>query len=335
MGSLYVRQDFGVSGVRKATLDGNVATIVGESVIGFSGDGSPARDARVGFIADISIGRNDDLYMVDRTDRRVRVVLKASDCPSPPRPVLARDALGFVHGASFLTALAPGTIFTAFGRHLGPIPAALAQLEGNPFPTSVGGVRVWIDGIPAHLIFTSPNQLSGIIPFETSVNLPVNEDRSLTRGDPVELLVENNGLISEPIQVRILESAPALFSLDSTGTGQGGIFNQDGTLNEVFNPAPAGTIIVMFGSGAGQIDPPGRDGQLATAPFSSPVLPVEVKIGPEAADILYFGDAPGLVEGVFQINARVPETLMRVGAQPVSVRIGSNEAANVFVVVGQ
>ena len=41
-------------------------------------------------------------------------------------------------------------------------------------------------------------------------------------------------------------------------------------------------------------------------PLRVPVLPVKVSIDNQPADVLYAGAAPGLVQGVIQINVRVP-----------------------------
>lgn len=54
------------------------------------------------------------------------------------------------------------------------------------------------------------------------------------------------------------------------------------------------------------MDPPGVDGQLATAPYSKPALPVSIRIGGQEADPVYVGAAPGLMSGMLQVNVRVP-----------------------------
>jgi uncharacterized protein (TIGR03437 family) len=51
------------------------------------------------------------------------------------------------------------------------------------------------------------------------------------------------------------------------------------------------------------------------------VLPISVTIGGVAAPITFYGEAPGLVAGVMQINARVP-TGITSGNIPLDVTIG-------------
>ena len=51
-------------------------------------------------------------------------------------------------------------------------------------------------------------------------------------------------------------------------------------------------------------------------------LPLKVFIdGVQASDVLYSGPAPGLVEGVFQINVRIPANARHPGNLPVLVQI--------------
>jgi uncharacterized protein (TIGR03437 family) len=57
------------------------------------------------------------------------------------------------------------------------------------------------------------------------------------------------------------------------------------------------------------MQPPGPDGQVATAANSKPALGVSVYFSGNNAEVLYAGSAPGIVAGVLQINVRVPDVL--------------------------
>ena len=61
------------------------------------------------------------------------------------------------------------------------------------------------------------------------------------------------------------------------------------------------------------------DGTVPKLPYAKPVLPVSID---GDAEILYAGDAPSLVEGVVQINFRLPE-LARDGLTPLQIQIGN------------
>jgi hypothetical protein len=58
--------------------------------------------------------------------------------------------------------------------------------------------------------------------------------------------------------------------------------------------------------------------------LAAPILPVSLTIGGKDARILYAGAAPGLVAGLMQINAIVPQDLTPGNAWPVVVRIGND-----------
>jgi len=68
--------------------------------------------------------------------------------------------------------------------------------------------------------------------------------------------------------------SPGLFTLNQSGTGQAAVVNQDGTINGPNNPAPAGSTIVLYGTGQGQVSPAVADG---TAAPSAPLV-----LGPSA-----------------------------------------------------
>ena len=98
--------------------------------------------------------------------------------------------------------------------------------------------------------------------------------------------------------------------------------NDDNSVNTPSNPASKNNIVVLFGTGEGQTNPPGVNGLLAKTVFPKPVVPVTVTMGGEPATVLYYGAAPGLVAGVIQINAQIPPGV-ESGAVPVVVRVGN------------
>jgi uncharacterized protein (TIGR03437 family) len=84
--------------------------------------------------------------------------------------------------------------------------------------------------------------------------------------------------------------------------------NQDGTVNSAANPAPAGSVVALYGTGA--VWPFGMtDGAIA----SGPSMLNQEQNGFQLIDsvgipqqILYAGAAPGIINGVFQMNVNVP-----------------------------
>ncbi len=321
------------SRIRAYSPDGRVNAIAGryELLQGFSGDGGPALEAALGAVNGISLDEQGNIYFADRFNHRVRRISRALDCPRPSRPLLAIG--GAVNSASYSTSLAPGSIFSLFGRGMGPSALTVAAVENGSFPSSLDGVRVLIDGAPAPLLFVSDGQVSGIVPNATPIGVERNGNTTIIRSSST-LEVEYDAVRSEPNAVQIAAAAPAIFSLDQSGAGQGAILNEDGTVNGPDNPARPGSIIVIFGTGGGLLDPPGEDGRLATAPFGQTVFPVTFRADRIEGEVLYAGEAPGLVSGVLQVNARLPESLARRGAVEIDLTAGgfrSQFSLTVFV----
>lgn len=219
---------------------------------------------------------------------------------------------GVVSAATFSGGpVAPGLLVTIFGSGIGPSALTTAQITAQgTFPTLIADTRVLFDGVAAPLVYVSANQVSAIVPYAVA-------EKSAT-----SLQVEYKGLKTNSLALVVAATAPGLFTANSSGKGPGAILNQDSTVNSASNPASAGSIVILFGTGEGATDPSGQDGVVATSVYPKPRQPVTVRIGGKEAEVLYAGAAPTLVAGVFQVNVKIPEGLA-AGAQPVVVQVGS------------
>ena len=211
--------------------------------------------------------------------------------------------------------VSPGEIATLAGFNIGPLPLTLAAIDPTTgrIATTLSGARVLFDGMPAPIVYVSATQLSAIVPYEVAGETSTS------------VQLEFNGQTSAPLSVPVVAAVPALFSADESGQGQGAILNQDGSYNSDDNPAHSGDTIVLFGTGEGQTIPAGVTGQIAATSLPKPVLPVSVTISGLPADVAYYGAAPNLVAGLFQINARLPAGISP-GDQPVIVTVGSTRS---------
>jgi uncharacterized protein (TIGR03437 family) len=216
-----------------------------------------------------------------------------------------------VNGGSMLTGpVSPGELIAIDGVNLGP--GRLQSLhvdETGRVTNQVAGTQILFDGVAAPVLYTSFNQVGAVVPF--GVN-----------GLTTRVAVRSAGQQTAQVTLPVATSTPALFSLSGLGKGQGAILNMDGSVNSASNPAEAGTPIALFATGLGPSAPPGEDGKVAAGILPVPNLPVSVSIGGKSADVWYAGAAPGLVEGVFQINVRIPESTPSGAAIPVSVKAG-------------
>lgn len=133
----------------------------------------------------------------------------------------------------------------------------------------------------------------------------------------------------------MVTSAPGIFTIDPTGTGQGAVVNQDGSVNSAANPADRESVISIYATGEGQTSPAGVTGSV-TQSNKIPLLPVTVTIGGTAAAVQYAASAPGEVAGVLQVNAAVPQSVTPGSAVPVIVSVGEIASQpNVTIAVKQ
>lgn len=223
---------------------------------------------------------------------------------------------GVSNGASFLpTAVAPGQILSLFGTGLGPTQLAVFQLVNGMVPRELAGTRVLFDGIAAPILAAVNGQINLVVPYQLA-------GRISTR-----LQVERNGQLSSAVDLRVQETAPGLFSANSSGQGQAAVANQDGSLNSAANPAARGSFIVLYATGAGQTNPGGVDGGVpSAAPLPIPVAPITVRINGvaiPAANVAYNGAAPGFVSGLIQINVRITDDAPIGNAVPITVEYGA------------
>jgi len=226
--------------------------------------------------------------------------------------------------ASFLTgAIAPGELVTIFGANLGPaVPVGPQVDDTGHLVAKLSHTKVFFDGVSAPLISASANQVSALVPFGTSAS-------------KIQVQVQNGSQFSPNTPVAVAPAAPALFSKDGTGGRIGAIINQDGTGNSYSSPAPRGSVITLYGTGAGQTNPGGNDGQITSGTaYPVPQLPVKLFIDGQSADVLYAGAAPGQVQGVIQINARVPASAS-IGQVQIVLQVGTYSSPNTTSVILQ
>jgi uncharacterized protein (TIGR03437 family) len=210
------------------------------------------------------------------------------------------------------TAAAPGQIVAIFGSGLGPQTGVGLNLDSSGFvDTILAGTRVVFDGTPAPMIYSSDNQVMAVVPY------------SVAGQTSTHVQVQYNGTVCPGVDIDVADSAPGIFTIDSSGSGQGAILNQDFSLNSAANPASRGSIIVIYATGQGQTNPNGIDGLVIADVLPAPVLQVTVTIAGRTADILYAGAVSGLVSGILQVDARVPQGIP-AGNVPVVVKVGDN-----------
>jgi uncharacterized protein (TIGR03437 family) len=198
-----------------------------------------------------------------------------------------------LNGASLLSGpVSPGEIITFFGF----VPPASTLL---------------FNGVPAPVLFAGSNQVNAIVPFGADVSGPATIELRAGNAQPLAKLA----VPTAPV-------VPAIFIQTGTGAGPGAILNEDFSINSYTNPAAPGSVVMVYGTGFGALDPAAIDGQIASGKAVTK-LPVTASIAGVPADVVYAGAAPGLVAGVTQINVRIPSGARPNLAAPVLLSIGS------------
>jgi uncharacterized protein (TIGR03437 family) len=204
--------------------------------------------------------------------------------------------------------VAPGEIVSIFGTGVGPDQAVTAQPAAGSYPVTLGGTQVFFDGVPAAMLYAGTNQINAIVPY--GIASPVTQ-----------MTLQRSGFTDGPRVLPVVPAVPGIVTVNSSGTQQAAVLNQDGTYNAATNPAAIGSVIVFYAVGAGTMNPAAGDGTVAPGmlPLPAPQLPVTVQIGGLDAKVRYAGAAPGFVSGLLQVNVEVPGV---AGIVPLSLSIG-------------
>lgn len=217
---------------------------------------------------------------------------------------------GVLNGASLVPGpVVPGEIVTLIGSGIGPATPSLPASSASS--TVLGGASILIGGTAAPLLYASPNQINAVVPFEVSGQ------------SSAQLFVMNSGQLIAGFPLAVALAMPAIFTLSSNGIGPGAILNQDTTVNSPLNPAARGSVVVLYATGAGTMNPAQADGQITGSNPPMTTLPVSVQIGGVSAQVQYAGAAPGLIAGVLQVNCVVPQNISPGESVPVQIAVGT------------
>jgi uncharacterized protein (TIGR03437 family) len=216
--------------------------------------------------------------------------------------------------------LSPGSIASIFGANLAYSTETASTI---PLPTQLAGTSVTVHGFPAPLFYVSPSQINFQMPWRYT---------GLTESQATGVVVTTAAGSSDLYPLN-LEGGEGIFTMDSSGCGQGAVLNvsADGSVsvNSPSNSASPDNYISIYGTGQGysavfNIPPDGTPPPPSPSPAAIPGLyfdfvysgPYFIPIGP--TDVYWAGLAPGLI-GVDQFNFQIPETAREGCAVPLQV----------------
>jgi uncharacterized protein (TIGR03437 family) len=228
---------------------------------------------------------------------------------------------GVLNAASFAknsagqgTPVAPGSLVAIFGSDLG---VTQASADTVPFSTSLGGVTVAFNGIPA--------PLSAVIPAAGLVNaqVPFEAMQNAQGTATVPMTVTFNGQTATA-NVTLVPAAPGVFTLPE-GVGYAVLVNNaDGSIAApgptvpggftlTSHPIPRGQSGFFYATGLGAMTPSVPDGAGATDNTSgayptcnsTPIVWIGGVNTGVMAPVAFAGQAPGY-PGVYQVNITIP-----------------------------
>jgi uncharacterized protein (TIGR03437 family) len=238
-----------------------------------------------------------------------------------PATAPASQVSGVTDAASFGAAIAPGEWVSIFGTGFSTKTQTwtAGDFVNGQLPTSLGGVSVAIDGQAAYISYAGPGQINALMPWDATIGpVTVQVTTPLGRAYPGTVLLQR-------MAPELFTWAPAGVTYAAAEHANGALIGTAGALQ----PAAAGEVIELYGTGFGPTSP---QIPVSQAAFQPAILaaPANVTIGGVAAPVKWAGlIGPGL----YQVNVQVPG--VAAGDQPVTVSVaGFQSTAGVYVPVG-
>jgi uncharacterized protein (TIGR03437 family) len=218
------------------------------------------------------------------------------------------------NGANFSPNIASATWISIFGANFASTQTSWGSFPNGALPTSLAGVSVTVNGIPAYIAFANSTQINALAPDDPTTGM-------------VNVVVTTSGGASTPFKVNKQTYAPALFAYSQDGFAYAVV--QDGVTYAPIGPAgllgksvttaraTPGENVILWATGLGPTSPPQPTGQLVTSP--APVAnPLQITIGGATVTPQFVG----LVgSGLYQINLAMP--LISSGDQIITIQVGT------------
>jgi len=198
-----------------------------------------------------------------------------------------------VSGASFGPKISSGGWATILGINLSTV-TEIASTRGTTLPTSLDGVSVTIDGLPAFVYYISPTQINVIVPDDPVVG-GVNVQVATDSGKSNIAIADKEDFAPELFL--FAPRYPAAAHMDGTFLGPPNILADVAT-----RPAKAGEVVLLFGTGFGPTAPFVAAGQIDTT-LAPAAQPVSATVGGTPAQVQAYLIYPGM----YQFNLTVPD----------------------------
>ncbi len=211
------------------------------------------------------------------------------------------DPSGIVNTASsapFTSGISPGEFITLYNG-VGLSNTSGCWTAGPPFPTTLSGVQVLINGVAAPIYCVGP-QITAIVPFGVSAN-PI-----------ASIQVLNGGVSSNVVTAYVYKTTPGVFTAPAGGVGLAAAQHGDYSLITPSHPAMPGETIVVYLSGLGSVFPVNGvaavDGGATGPNGDTTVANIGVDVAGFGSTSIYYAGLTPSTAGLYQINFTVPES---------------------------
>ncbi len=215
--------------------------------------------------------------------------------------------------------LSPGEFVTAFGSNL----ASGTVQAGAPYPATLGGVTVTVNGSAAPIYLVSQGQINFLVPYEVT-------------GSTANIIVKNSLGTSNTVALPLSGTSPGIYSVDFSGAGYAVILHADYSLVNATSPAKPGETVQVFLTGLGAVAPPAADGVAApSSPLSKVSLTSSqllVYMNGQPAAVQFAGLAPGF-PGLYQLNVTVPTNLTATGEVDIAINTPDAFTDQVYIAI--
>jgi uncharacterized protein (TIGR03437 family) len=219
------------------------------------------------------------------------LILFGEQIPNLTGPGVFLNPQGIVNAATYAPVgdfISPGEFIQLYGS--GFVASGTMTATTLPFPPTLDGVSVAINGVAAPVYYVSSGEIICIVPYELT-------------GTTATIMVTSGQTQSNSVTVGVAPTSPGVFSANDSGYGDGAITHVNNTSVNSNNPAQPLETVQMYVSGLGALSAPVVDGNGAVGVDDAATKP-QVIINNQQASVGYWGltvDA-----GLYQINFTIP-----------------------------
>ena len=343
--------------IRTVNAFGVMATIAGNGVEGFAGDGGAATSASLNYAYGVRVDSNGRVFVADASNNRVRMVANGAistiagtgaDGFSGDGGLATNATLNFpwavavdasgnvlvsdrlntrVRKITMATQSAPvlfanGTVnvasYTPATTANGAVaPGSMVAIFGTDLAGGTG--RAVVVPLQTTVLDTTVTMNGVAVPLFYVSKTQINAQVPYeTALGTVNIQVLRGTQTTSVQNAQVTSTAPGVFTLNQQGTGPGAFLHANFQGISDTNPATGGETILMYATGLGATNPVVATGAAATVTVNTVATPT-VTIGGLPATVSFSGLAPTFV-GLYQMNVQVPVGLP-AGAQQVVVRM--------------